>query len=113
MSVRKRAWKNSAGEVKEAWICDYVDQDGNRRLRTFDRKSKAKDFATTVSNEIKEGTHTPESQSITVSEAAELWLEDCAARGLERATLAEYRQHIRLHINPYIGREKLPRLSTP
>jgi integrase len=32
---------------------------------------------------------------------------------LERATLAQYQQHVKLHINPYIGREKLPRLSTP
>jgi integrase len=113
VSVRKRIWTTSAGEVKEAWICDYIDQDGNRRLRTFDRKSKAKDFAATALNEIKQGVHTPESQSVTVSEAAELWLEDCAAKGLERATLAQYRQHVRLHINPYLGREKLPRLSTP
>jgi integrase len=113
MSVRKRTWKTSKGETKEAWVVDYADQTGKRRLRTFDRKSKAKDFAAIATNEIKQGVHTPESMSPTVSEAAELWLEDCAARGLEKATLAQYSQHVRHHIIPYLGKQKLSRLSTP
>jgi integrase len=113
MSVRKRTWKTSKGETKEAWVVDYADQTGKRRLRTFDRKSKAKDFAAIATNEIKQGVHTPESMSPIVSEAAEQWLEDCGARGLERATLVQYRQHVSLHINPYIGMQKLSRLSTP
>jgi integrase len=113
MSVRKRTWKTSKGETKEAWVVDYADQTGKRRLRTFDRKSKAKDFAAIATNEIKQGVHTPESMSPTVSEAADLWLEDCTARGLERATLAQYRQHVRHHIIPYLGKQKLSRLSTP
>lgn len=97
MSVRKRTWKTAKGETKEAWVVDYADQTGKRRLRTFDRKSKARDFAAIATNEIKQGVHTPESMSPTVSEAAEVWLEDCSARGLERATLAQYRQHVRHH----------------
>ena len=32
MSVRKRTWKNSKGEKKEAWIVDYRDQQGARRI---------------------------------------------------------------------------------
>jgi len=113
MSIRKRAWKTAAGDTKEAWVVDYTDQDGKRRLRTFDRRSKAKDFAATATVEIKQGVHTPESQSVTVSEAAQLWLEDCTANGLERATLAQYRQHVELHIKPYLGQTKLSQLSTP
>src|ERR1700752_1076289 len=107
MSVRKRTWKTSKGETKEAWVVDYADQTGKRRLRTFDRKSKAKDFAAIATNEIKQGVHTPESMSPIVSEAVEQWLEDCGARGLERATLVQYRKHVSLHINPYIGMQKL------
>jgi hypothetical protein len=30
MSVRKRKWTTSKGEAKEAWIVDYVDQQGER-----------------------------------------------------------------------------------
>jgi len=46
-----------------------------------------------------------------VSEAAAAWLADCD--DLERATLAQYRQHVKLHIEPYLARVKLARLSTP
>ena len=30
MSVRKRTWKSPTGEPKEAWVVDYVDQQGDR-----------------------------------------------------------------------------------
>ena len=39
------------------------------------------------------GTHTPESASITIAEAATLWLERAEAEGLERATVDQCRQH--------------------
>ena len=35
MSVRKRTWTTSKGEQKEAWIVDYIDQDGERHIQTF------------------------------------------------------------------------------
>src|SRR4051812_36172168 len=38
MSVRKRKWVTSRGESREAFIVDFVDQEGNRHIRTFDRK---------------------------------------------------------------------------
>jgi integrase len=50
---------------------------------------------------------------VTVAEAANLWLETGAAHNLEASTLAAYRQHARLHINPYIGRTRLSHLTAP
>ena len=41
MSVRKRTWRTSKGEAKEAWIVDYVDQQGDRHIETFERKKDA------------------------------------------------------------------------
>jgi hypothetical protein len=41
MSVRKRVWKGPSGEPKEAWVVDYVDQDGERHLKTFAKKRDA------------------------------------------------------------------------
>jgi len=35
MSIRKRTWTSPKGEQKEAWVVDYVDQGGKRRLKTF------------------------------------------------------------------------------
>jgi hypothetical protein len=33
MSIRKRTWKTAKGDAKEAWVVDYVDQAGKRRLK--------------------------------------------------------------------------------
>ena len=35
MSVRKRVWTTRKGETKEAWIVDYVDQQGDRHIHTL------------------------------------------------------------------------------
>jgi hypothetical protein len=48
MSVRKRRWRTREGEIKEAWIVDYVDQGGARHLKTFDHKAEADAYARQV-----------------------------------------------------------------
>src|SRR5215471_11889924 len=67
-TVRKRTWK-SGGEVKTAWICDYIDQNGKRHIKTFSRQRDARDWLDQTTGEVREGIHTPERQSITVAEA--------------------------------------------
>jgi integrase len=113
MSVRKRAWTTSKGEHKEAWVVDYVDQGGKRRLKTFAKKKAADNFEATANVEIRAGIHTADSASITVAEAGKLWIETGERAGLERATIDAYRQHLRLHIEPYLGNMKLSQLSAP
>jgi integrase len=92
---------------------DYVDQHGKRHIRTFERKKEADAYHANVRIDVSRGTHTPDSASITVADAAELWLTTCDNHGLERATTSAYRQHVRLHINPYLGRMNLAQLSAP
>jgi integrase len=41
MSIRRRAWTTRTGQQKEAWIVDYLDGQGIRRLKTFARKKEA------------------------------------------------------------------------
>jgi integrase len=113
MSVRKRAWATSKGEEKEAWVVDYVDQTGKRRLKTFTKKKAADNFAATASVEIRAGIHTADSASKTIAEAGRLWLETGDKAGLERSTRAAYRQHLKLHIEPHLGNVKLSQLSAP
>ncbi|MGA2412792.1 MAG: tyrosine-type recombinase/integrase [Candidatus Binataceae bacterium] len=113
MSVRKRAWTTSKGVEKDAWVVDYVDQAGKRRLKTFAKKKAAEGFAATANVEIRAGIHTPDSASKTIAEAGKLWIETGEQAGLERATLEAYRQHLRLHVNPYLGSLKLSQLSAP
>jgi integrase len=113
MSVRKRSWKNSKGEAKEAWVVDYVDQAGKRRLKTFERKKQADTYHSQANVEVREGIHTPDSASVTVAEAAGRWLETCRANHLEASTIDAYEQHARLHINPFLGRVKLSQITAP
>jgi len=112
MSIRKRIWKTKDSKEQTRWVVDYVDQHGKRHINTFDRKKDADAYHASVKIDVSRGTHTPESRSITVAEAAELWLRTCEQHGLERSTLTMYREHVKLHINPYLGRVKLSQLST-
>jgi len=112
-TVRKRKWTNKEGE-QVAWIADYFDQQGRRHIKTFDTKKAASAWLVTTQGEVSRGVHTPETASITVAEAAEIWIEKGELEKLERSTLRQYRNHADLHIkSSRIGNEKLARLSTP
>ena len=113
MSVRKRVWKSPDGEPREAWVVDYVDQHGDRHLKTFAKKRDAEAHHAIVGTAVRAGEHTADSKSVTVAKAAELWLESCEAAGLERATIAAYRQHADLHIAPILGTLRLSQLTVP
>ena len=111
MSVRKRAWTTRKGDPKEAWIVDYADQDGDRHIRTFERKKDADAYHATVKVDVRRGLHTAPSKSATVAEAAESWIKRIEADGRERTTVRQYRQHVDLHIGPRIGTIKLADLT--
>ncbi len=113
MSVRKRTWKNAKGELQEAWIVDYIDQKGQRHIKTFSKKKPADAYHATVRVEVREGRHTPDSQSITVAEAGKYWIKTGEGNSLERATLDEYQRHLDMHIVPYLGNVKLSKLTAP
>jgi len=76
-SIRKR--KFGPNKEHEAWVVDYVDQHGNRRLKTFVTKKKAEEWKVTALHEVQQGIHTPASTSKTIEEAWRLWLADCEA----------------------------------
>ena len=109
MSVRKRLLGD--GEIR--WQADYRDGAGVRRHRQFRTKREADTFHAQARTEVDTGLHTPDSTSITVAEAAELWITRCERDELERTTILAYRQHVDLHIGPLIGKVKLSRLSAP
>jgi integrase len=99
--------------VEEKWIADYFDQYKKRHIKTFARKRDAEMWLAEARIEVKKRVHTPEHKSITVAEAAELWIERAEKiEKLETATVRQYRNHVRLHINPRIGAAKLSDLST-
>jgi integrase len=107
-SIRKRTWE-SGGETQSGWVVDYTDQAGRRRLKSFKRKKDAESWWTGAGYDVAKGTHTPDSTSETVADAAAAWLARCREgtadeEPLERSTVREYANHCRMYINdPVIG----------
>jgi len=79
----------------------------------FKTQKETKSFETTILGEIKAGIHVPDSASVTVREAGEIWLQECKANKLEAGSLRNYGYHLNLHILPLIGKMKLSRLTRP
>jgi integrase len=112
MSVRKRTWSTN-GVKQTAWVLDYRDQNGNRRHKTFPTRKAAEAWSVDALHEVKQGTHTPASISITVSEGFDLWIAACEADGLEFGTIKQRKEHKNLHVAPFIGADKLSALTAP
>ncbi|MGO8154449.1 tyrosine-type recombinase/integrase [Rhizobium leguminosarum] len=113
MSVRKREWTTPKGIQKSAWVVDYTDAAGKRRLKTFTKKKEADSFAATATVEVREGVHVADSATITIEEAGKLWIKSGEAAGLERTTIDQRKQHLNLHIVPLVGSVKLNKVTAP
>lgn len=114
MAIRKREWSTRIGERKVAWVVDYKDQHGKRRLKTFERKRDADAWwSGQAGYEVAQGVHTATSASVTVREAGRHWVDAAEKDGLERSTVRQYHQHLTLHIEPRLGDVKLSDLSAP
>ncbi|MCA1403722.1 site-specific integrase [Ensifer sp. IC3342] len=113
MSVRKRTWTTPKGVEQSAWVVDYVDTKGKRRLKTFAKKKDADAFAATATVEVREGVHVADSDTVTIEEAGKFWLKSGDAAGLERTTMDQRRQHLNLHIVPLAGAVKLTKVTAP
>jgi len=113
MSIRKRQWTTAKGEEKTAWVVDYADTTGTRRLKTFPKQKDAKAFADSTGVQVRAGTHVADRASETVKDAGEKWIKAAGRRGVERGTQVQYRQHLDLHIVPFLGTMLLPKLNVP
>jgi integrase len=115
MGIRKRTWTKPNGETGEAWVADYK-ANGKRHLKTFRTRKEAVAFSNKAGVEISEGRHVADSVSITVAEAAAIWIKAVElGRGdnppAEQSTLRQYRSHLKHHILPTIGKVKLSQLT--
>lgn len=108
-SIRKRTLPS--GEVR--WLVDYTDGSGKRRAKQFRTKREAERYETQARHEVATGVHIPDSVSVTVEKACELWIEAGQLDGLEPSTIKQRDEHVRLHIVPLIGGVKLSQLTTP
>jgi integrase len=112
MTVRTRKW-TSAGEVKTSWIADYVDQTGKRHIKTFRTKREATAFDAQTHVEVTGRIHVADADTITVAAAGKHWISACEAADLERSTVDQYGQHLRLHIVPFVGAMRLNEITVP
>lgn len=111
MAIRKRAWIAPDGTPKQAWLVDYRDQAGKRRSKQFARKKEAEAYADQARQEVRQGRHTHDRDSVTVAIAADMWISAGEAEGLERSTIKRYRELARVHIVPKFGALKLSALT--
>ncbi len=117
-SIEKVSWNTASDRPSHRWQVRYRDQDGNQRSRNFKLKADAKEFAESVDAEVRRGIHIPRAASATIKEAAEIWIKAVAVGRdgrppAERSTTDQYRQHIDLHIVPFLGDIRLVDLTTP
>jgi integrase len=117
MSVRKRTRVDAKGETVTVWIVDYRDQDRHRHIETYAQKKLADARHAEIKVDVRAGTHVPIFSSITVAEAAEIWIKavEVGRNGrspAEASTLRQYRAHL-AHILPLLGPVKVANLPAP
>ncbi|OBX19518.1 hypothetical protein A9995_07135 [Erythrobacter sp. QSSC1-22B] len=105
-SVRKRIWK-SRGIEKCAWVVDWKDASGKRLSKQFALKRDAEAHRSSVSQKTRRGIQTGGVRSATIADAGRSWLSKCKLNALEPTTIAAYEQHVRLHINPICGGQRI------
>lgn len=110
MSVRPRTWTTN-GVVHKGWQADYTDAAGIRHRKQFKLKKEAEQFEKRASTEVADGVHIAATDTITITEAGALWIKAKQRAGREQATIDQYKQHLDLHITPFVGTVKLTALT--
>jgi integrase len=110
-TVRKR-YRDAAKTQFMGFQADYFDQHGARHAKLFKFEREAKAYLKKVAPEVDAGIHTPPRNSVTVAVAAQNWLDHCeTVEKLASATITQYENHVRKHIEPKIGHLKLSHLT--
>lgn len=68
---------------RSAWVVDHLDQGGMPHIKSFATRKAAEAWSVTALHEVKQGTHTPSSPSVSVWEATERRIAHCEAKPLE------------------------------
>lgn len=108
-SVAKREWTHD-GQTKTAWVVRYTDQNGKRRMKTFEKKKDADHFRSRIQIEVDRGLHIPDRDTVTVAEASALFLRHSEQMAAQKVTgescLRTHRSGINLYIVPRLGARK-------
>ena len=118
-SVRKRQWTTAKGVEKTAYFVDFYDNNGDRQRKQFSRFKAAEKFRVQVEGQLADGTHRPDANKITVSEASKSFLAYCQGRmdrneRMTRKMFVVYQGHVNnhiLHAEHGVGRSTLAQLT--
>jgi len=113
-SVRKREWIYK-GERRVAWVVDYSDALGKRRMQTFKSKKDADRGRLKIETEIDMGTHVAPSDTLTVREACDEFMLHCEKRlrikdRMTVTTVATFRNSTK-HIIARFGKMKMTAMT--
>ena len=104
-SIRKR--RLPTGRIR--WQVDFKDGEGKRRAKLFTRKKDADAYLVDARARVAKGSFVHDVDAPTLEAAAYAWLAHCkircdTGRRMERATLRDYSEKVRLHIlSPELG----------
>jgi integrase len=117
MSVRKVTWTTKDGKEQSSFVLFYSVKNPSgereRKQETFPTKKAAEEREAEIRRELTLGTHIPARDSKTISEVWDTWITHCIKEGLERGTIQQRRQHLKLHVAPFIGQRKITELTAP
>lgn len=112
MSIRQITWETKKGTTKK-WVLDYTDRAGRRRTKNFSRKKDAEEWRDRNGQQIRQGTFTADSDSVTLAQAGKSLIQHCKEEGLERTTWEDYQVVLANHIEPVMGGELLTKVTGP
>ena len=113
-SIRKRQWKTNKGETRTAWTVDFVDANGTRSRQQFSSRKEADAFRITIEGKLRTGTFRPEADKITLTEAADIFLEYCARRRDRQERMSTHNYNtLEGHVRNYICRDPARHANRP
>lgn len=107
-SIRKRKWNSPDGKPNEAYVVNWTDQEGKRRLKTFDKKKEADAYRVRIEGEMERNEHVADRASKTFRDAAEEYFRDAERRSHtigvpSKASLYNYRNALDKYLLPEFG----------
>lgn len=88
------------------WVARWRDPDGKQRWKTFARKLDAERFMIALQADLQRGTYTdPKAGAVTLADYAGKWL--AAQLHLRPNSATLYAQHVRAHIVPKLGSNRI------
>lgn len=107
MAIRKRPGTDK-------WLFDYYDPNTKKRHQMqYNTQREAKAAEARIRTELKGNIHVADADTITLREAAELWIAACERDGKELSTINQYKGHVKNHIVPLAGSMKLNKIGVP